>query len=128
MKLAIILAVLLSAQFVCASPTEISPLPAPTTAVANQSRTTLKHRKRPFLYGAIHASVPNILISPISIVGRPAAFAQAKADVVGRTVLMKIMPRLLHAVSDYVAGSLLLSAPNLSGFADAAVAPVWVLR
>jgi hypothetical protein len=61
MKLAIILAVLLSAQFVCASPTEISPLPAPTTAVANQSRTTLKHRKRPFLYGAIHASVPNII-------------------------------------------------------------------
>jgi hypothetical protein len=41
---------------------------------------------------------------------------------------MKIMPRLLHAVSDCVAGSLLLSAPNLSRFADAAVAPVWVLR
>jgi hypothetical protein len=61
MKLLVILAVLVSAQLLCASPTEISPLPAPTTAVANQSRTALKHRKRPFLYGAIHASVLNII-------------------------------------------------------------------
>jgi hypothetical protein len=28
----------------------------------NQSRTALKHRKRPLFYGAIHASVPNIIV------------------------------------------------------------------
>ena len=61
MKFAIILVVLLIAQFSCASPIEISPLPAPTTAVANQSRTALKHRKRPLFYGAIHTSVPIII-------------------------------------------------------------------
>jgi hypothetical protein len=61
MRLPLILAVLLSTQLLCASPTEISPLPAPTTTVANQSRTALKHRKRPLFYGAIHASVPNII-------------------------------------------------------------------
>src|SRR6266478_4268140 len=60
-KLATIIAALLGAQLVRASPTEIVPLPAPTTAVANQSRTTLKHRKRPLLYGAISATVPNII-------------------------------------------------------------------
>ncbi len=61
MKFAGILAVLFSTQLLCASPIEISPLPAPKTAVANQSRTTLKHRKRPFLYSPISASVPNII-------------------------------------------------------------------
>jgi hypothetical protein len=60
-KIATIIAALLSAQLVCASPTEIVPLPAPTTAVANQSRTTLKHRKHPLLYSAISATVPNII-------------------------------------------------------------------
>ena len=61
MKFAIIIVVLLSAQLVCASPTEIVPLPPPTTPVTNQSRTTLKHRKRPLLYSAIPAAVPNII-------------------------------------------------------------------
>jgi hypothetical protein len=61
MKFARIIAALLSAHLVCASPTEITPLPAPTTAVANQSRTALKHRKRPFLYNPIPATVPNII-------------------------------------------------------------------
>jgi len=28
---------------------------------SNKARTALKHRKRPFFYGAIHASVPNII-------------------------------------------------------------------
>jgi len=60
-KLGSILAVLVSTQLLCASPIEISPLPAPTTLVVKQSRTALKHRKRPFFYGAIHASVPNII-------------------------------------------------------------------
>ena len=61
MKLGCILAVLVSTQLLCASPIEILPLPAPTTLVVKQSRTALKHRKRPFFYGAIHASVPNII-------------------------------------------------------------------
>jgi hypothetical protein len=61
MKFAIIMAALLRVQLACASPTEIVPLPTPTTAVANQSRTTLKHRKRPLLYSAIAATVPNII-------------------------------------------------------------------
>jgi hypothetical protein len=61
MRLPVILAVLLSSHLLWASPTEVSPLPAPTTAVANQSRSALKHRKRPFLYSAIPASVPNII-------------------------------------------------------------------
>jgi len=57
----ILLAILLSAELVCASPTEITPLPAPTTPVANQSRTTLKHRKRPLFYSATPSAVPNII-------------------------------------------------------------------
>jgi hypothetical protein len=61
MKFATILGVLLIAQCSCASPIEISPLPPPTTAVGNQSRTKLKHRTRPFFYGAIHTAVPNII-------------------------------------------------------------------
>jgi hypothetical protein len=61
MKFPTVLVVLLIAQFACASPIEISPLPPPTQAVENQSRTALKHRKRPFLYGAIHTAVPNII-------------------------------------------------------------------
>ena len=60
-KFATIIAALFGAELVCASPTEIVPLTAPTTTVANQSRTTLKHRKRPFLYSAIPATVPNII-------------------------------------------------------------------
>lgn len=60
-KLAIIVAVLLGASLVFAAPTEISPLPSPTTAVANQSRTALKHRKRPLLYGVTIARVPQII-------------------------------------------------------------------
>jgi len=60
-KLVTIIAALLGARLVCASPTEIVPLPPSTTAVANQSRTTLKHRKRPLLYSAISATVPNMI-------------------------------------------------------------------
>lgn len=61
MKLSLVLATLLSARLLYASPTEIVPLPTPTTTVANQSRTTLKHRNRPLLYSAIPATVPNII-------------------------------------------------------------------
>jgi hypothetical protein len=61
MKFPIIIAVLLSARLACASPTEISPLPTPTTKLENQSRTALKHRQRPFLYHVFLAKVPNIV-------------------------------------------------------------------
>ena len=56
-----IIALILSAQLIYGSPTELSPLPTPTTAIQNQSRTVLKHRKRPFLYSPILATVPNII-------------------------------------------------------------------
>ena len=61
MKFPAVLAVLLGAESLCASPIEISPLPPPTQAVEKQSRTKLKHRTRPFFYGAIHTAVPNII-------------------------------------------------------------------
>jgi hypothetical protein len=63
MKFSIIaaVAVLLSARLVAASPTEVSPLPAPTTAIEDQSRTSLKHRKRPLLYHVFLANVSGII-------------------------------------------------------------------
>src|SRR5262249_41821201 len=61
MKLPLVIATFFCAQIVRASPTEITPLPSPTPAVVNQTRTTLKHRKRPLLYTAVPATVPNII-------------------------------------------------------------------
>jgi hypothetical protein len=61
MKFSIIVAILLSARLVAASPTEVSPLPTPTTAIENQSRTSLKHRKRPLLYHVFLADVSDLI-------------------------------------------------------------------
>jgi hypothetical protein len=61
MKTPIIIAVLFCAQLAAASPTEISPLPTPTTKLENQSRTALKHRKRPLLYHVFLAKVSDIV-------------------------------------------------------------------
>jgi hypothetical protein len=61
MKFLIIIAAFFCAHMVSASPTEITPLPSPTPAVANQTRTKLKHRKHPLLYSAIPTTVPNII-------------------------------------------------------------------
>jgi len=46
---------------VAASPTEVSPLPTPTTVIEKQSRTSLKHRKRPLLYHVFLAEVSDII-------------------------------------------------------------------
>jgi hypothetical protein len=63
MKFSIIVAVTvsLSARLVSASPTEVSPLPTPTTIIEKQSRTSLKHRKRPLLYHVFLAEVSDII-------------------------------------------------------------------
>jgi hypothetical protein len=55
------LAVLLSAQGIHASPTEVAPLPPPTTPVATQDRTALKHRQPPASYTATVATVQQIV-------------------------------------------------------------------
>src|SRR5262249_14966511 len=44
-----------------ASPTEVTPLPDPTTLVEKQKRTALKHRNPPMLYSAAHATVGQII-------------------------------------------------------------------
>jgi hypothetical protein len=89
-KFATIIAALFSAQLVCASPTEIVTLPAPTTTVAKQSRTTLKHRKRPLLYSPIPAAVPNIIalnqqlpagVKNVSVRGRNAPISPIENNV-----------------------------------------------
>jgi hypothetical protein len=49
------------AQVLCASPTEVMPLPPRTTPVANQQRTVLKHRHRPAFYNATPATVGQIV-------------------------------------------------------------------
>ena len=41
---------------------------------------------------------------------------------------MKMIPRFIHAVADYLCGLILLLAPNLLGFADLGGASVWVPR
>jgi hypothetical protein len=51
----------LTSQILYASPTEVAPLPSPTTPVANQKRTALKHRYHPFLYHATQATVSQIV-------------------------------------------------------------------
>jgi hypothetical protein len=48
-------------QVLCASPSEVTPLPAPTTRVENQKRTALKHRDPPVHYSATHATVGQIV-------------------------------------------------------------------
>ena len=49
------------AQILCASPTEVTPLPTPTTLVAKQKRTALKHRDPPVHYSATQATVGQIV-------------------------------------------------------------------
>lgn len=58
---AILLVALVITSLAFGSPTEIRPLPPPTTAVASQSRTALKHRKRPLIYTSTIASVAQII-------------------------------------------------------------------
>jgi hypothetical protein len=48
-------------QILCASPTEVTPLPPPTTLVAKQQRTALKHRHPPILYNATRATVAQVV-------------------------------------------------------------------
>jgi len=48
-------------QILCASPTEVTPLPTPTTLVAKQKRTALKHRDPPVHYSATQATVGRIM-------------------------------------------------------------------
>jgi len=55
------LALLLSAERVHASPTEVTPLPPPKTPVATQDRTGLKHRQPPVSYTATVATVQQIV-------------------------------------------------------------------
>jgi len=81
MKFFIIVAVLLGARLVAASPNEVSPLPTPTTAIENQSRTSLKHRKRPFLYHVFLAEVPDIIALNNSLPDGVANAAVRKRDV-----------------------------------------------
>jgi hypothetical protein len=54
-------ACLVIAPVLCASPTEVTPLPSPTTLVANQKRTDLKHRPPPRSYNAMPATVDQIV-------------------------------------------------------------------
>jgi hypothetical protein len=61
MKYLLIVALLCSARSLCASPTEVTPLPSPTTNVTKQSRTNLKHRNPPILYNATQATVTDII-------------------------------------------------------------------
>jgi hypothetical protein len=56
-KLMTIVAALFGMQLVCAPPTEIVPLPAPTTAVPDQSRTKLKHWNRPLLSSCLESGI-----------------------------------------------------------------------
>src|SRR5438552_11433377 len=48
-------------HIVCASPTEVTPLPPPTTPVARQQRTALKHRNPPVLYNYTRVTVGQIV-------------------------------------------------------------------
>jgi len=89
-KLWLVLATLLSAKLLYASPTEIVPLPTPTKPVTLQSRTTLKHRKRPLLYSPIPAAVPNIIalnqqlpagVKNVSVRGRNAPISPIENNV-----------------------------------------------
>jgi len=50
-----------TAQILCASPTEVTLLPSPTTQVAKQIRTDLKHRPRPMFYNATSVTVDQIV-------------------------------------------------------------------
>jgi hypothetical protein len=54
-------AVFFVSQILCASPTEVTPLPTPTTLVAKQKRTALKHRDPPVHYSATQATVGQIV-------------------------------------------------------------------
>ena len=62
MKVSIaIVTIVLSGHILWASPKEISPLPTPTTQIANQKRSPLKHRKPPILYNVTLATVPDVI-------------------------------------------------------------------
>ncbi len=61
MKTTMIIGFFFTAHFLCASPTEVKPLPTPTTQITHQSRSPLKHRKPPILYNATNATVADII-------------------------------------------------------------------
>jgi hypothetical protein len=81
MKFPIIIAVFLCARLVAASPTEVAPLPTPTTAIENQSRTSLKHRKHPLLYHVFLADVSDIIALNKSLPDGVANASVRKRDV-----------------------------------------------
>jgi hypothetical protein len=52
---------LVTAQVLCGSPNEITPLPPPTTRIDRQIRTELKHRPRPISYNVTPTTVDQIV-------------------------------------------------------------------